>query len=381
MSEPTGLDGSPAAPGATPPEWPPGPNRQSPAEVWPPLAGLVANGTLSAAQAEAVRATLLTDTTPKPKRGRLIAEVGLYLGAALVLLGLLVYIGNQWGSLTKWSRGGLLTATALICIVVAIVIVSASSARWSTLREPTNDATRRLVSVLLTLAVAALGGALASVVGQAHHDCAAFGCTLSERASFFLPLAAAAAFAFGLYVVVRWLAPTPFSDLAWFGSALLLAGLLCAALADSGNLVVIVIGVVGFAWAVLAAATDILASRSLGLALGLGTAAVTAVIFAALGSGPHWIPLALLLIACVAAYIATAQWQYLGAAAVATVGGAIVYVNREVADSVTGFVLVVIIAGLLLVALGALAFVITSKRRDRHDKVETDLGETSTAAE
>lgn len=366
MSGSTWIDSTPTNPTPTAPPVPE-PVAVSATGVWPPLAGLVADGTLTPAQAEAVRSTLQA-APAKPHRGRLIAEVGMYLGAALVLLGLMLYVGSQWSQLNVWGRSGILIGTAIVCIAVAVIIVAASTATWATLREPAHAATRRLTSVLLTVSAAALGGALAAFIANASRYDQGAPEVLSQRPAYFLPLAAAAAVAFALLVVVRWLAPTPFSDLAWFGSALLVTGLFSAAWLLEGETVMMCVGAMALAWAIVAATTRVIYVRELGLALGMGVAAFTAVTFSAVGAVWHWAPLVVILVGSIVAYVMTARWQFLMAAAISTVGGASTFADRVVHNGPAGFALVAIAAGLILVSLGALAFVVTAQRRKRRER-------------
>jgi hypothetical protein len=287
----------------------------------------------------------------------------MYLGAALVALGLIVYVASQWGSLAPWTKFSLLVGTSLVFAVISLVIVSASPATWSSLRQPDNEATRRLISVLLTLAVAAFTAGVGTVAPQGSADCAGVGCLFAVRSHYFIPYFLVSLLAFALLAGVRLVAPTPFSELAWFGSALIAVAFACATWVESGWVATLIVTIVGLAWAALALMTRTTHNRELATALGLLTASVGVVVMANFGGFIYWLPAIAFLAAMIALYITTAKWQFLGAAAVATVGGAIVYVSKEVSDSVTGFVLVVIIAGLLLVALGALAFVITQSRQ------------------
>jgi hypothetical protein len=326
------------------------------------LVKLVQDGTITADQAAAVREALLPTTTGKPRRSRLLAEVGMYLGAALVSLGLIVYVGSQWGSLGQWTKCALLVGTALVFVVISIVIVSASPATWKTLRLPDSEATRRLISVLLTLAVAAFTAGVGTVAPRGSADCVGVGCLFAVRSHYFIPYFLVSLLAFALYAGVRLVAPTPFSEIAWFGSALIAVGFGCATWVESGWVATLIVTLVGLAWAALGLLTKTTHNRELATALGLLTASIGVVVMANFGGFIYWLPAIAFIVVMVVCYIGTAKWQFLGAAAISTVGGAIVYVTKEVSDSVTGFVLVVVIAGLLLVSLGALAFIITQSR-------------------
>jgi hypothetical protein len=363
MSENTWLDGS-ARPTGQEPERPvPDVYRAATGDqVWPPLITLVQDGTITADQAAAVRDALLPATAGKPRRSRLLAEVGMYLGAALVALGLVVYVGSQWGSLGQWAKFALLAGTALVFVVISIVIVSASPATWKTLRLPDSEATRRLISVLLTLAVAAFTAGVGTVAPQGSAECTGLGCLFAVRSHYFIPYFLVSLLAFALYAGVRLIAPTPFSEIAWFGSALIAVAFGCATWVESGWVATLIVTMVGLAWAALGLLTRTTHNRELATALGLLTASIGVVIMANFGGFIYWLPAIAFIAGMVVCYIGTAKWQFLGAAAISTVGGAIVYVTKEVSDSVTGFVLVVIVAGLLLVSLGALAFIITQTR-------------------
>jgi competence protein ComGC len=373
MTDNTWLDGSERPTGPEPTR--PVPNLYGAAtgdQVWPPLAKLVQDGTITPDQAAAVREALLPTTTGKPRRSRLLAEVGMYLGAALVALGLIVYVGSQWGSLGHWTKCVLLVGTALVFVVISIVIVSASPATWRTLQLPDSEATRRLISVLLTLAVAAFAVGIGTVAPRGNADCVGLGCLFAVRSHYFMPYFLVSLLAFALYAGVRMIAPTPFSEFAWFGSALIAVAFACATWVESGWVATLIVTIVGLAWAVLGLLTNATHNRELATALGLLTASIGVVVMANFGGFIYWLPAMAFIAVMVAFYISTAKWQFLGAAAISTVGGAIVYVTKEVSDSVTGFVLVVIVAGLLLVSLGALAFIIT---QSRHRKPAANSGQ------
>jgi hypothetical protein len=336
--------------------------------VWPPLAGLVETGVITVAQAAAVQQTLLEPDAPPPtpKRPRLLADAALYLGGALVLISVYVFIGSGSGDWGKSTLFAVITGFALVLALVAVLIVSLSETSWSTLKSPGNDATRRLVSVLLTLAVTTFCGALATLPTLNPICFVGFCEQGGSRGSQVLPFLGIAVLEFVLLLGVRLLAPTPFSEFFWFESFVLIAALIAVGWLSSAWAVAGVIGLSGAIWIALCLRTRLIRTRDLGLALG-----ALVVVLAAAGystsSGGAWIVIGLVLVVFVVLYLFTAKWQFLMGAALATVIEALRYVTSHFDQSPTTIAITIGVTGGVVALLGLFGYMLLKGRKQTAD--------------
>jgi hypothetical protein len=355
------LDSHPADAGTAPS--PPIDPAAEPAAVWPPLAELVHSGVITVAQAAAVHDTLVTpDPEPaKPKRPRLLADAALYLGGALVLIAIYVFIGSGAGSWSKSTLFAAISGFALVLALIGVAIVVLSEASWKSLREPGNDATRRLVSVLLTLAVTTFCGGLATLPNVQVACFVGFCEQGGSRGSQVLPFLAIAVLEFALLFAVRLLAPTPFSEFFWFESFVLIAIVISIGWLTSTAMVAALIGASGAIWIALCLTTRLIRTRDLGLALGTLVVVLASAGYEIVGSG-GWILLGIVIAAFVVLYLFSAKWQFLTGAALATLIATLRYISTHFDQSPTSVALAVGITGAVLALFGLLGYMVIRRR-------------------
>lgn len=118
------------------------------------LDGLVADGVLSAGQADAVRAAVAgQDPAPAPEaeaaRGiHPAAEAAAWVGAVLAVVAGLTAAAGFWAELTRWAQAGLLLLACAALLAAGMAVTGDA-----------RPAARRILSVTWFLAVAALGAA------------------------------------------------------------------------------------------------------------------------------------------------------------------------------------------------------------------------------
>jgi len=167
----------------------------TPAAVDAALVRLVAAGTVTEGQADAVRTELgvtgrrrVAGTAPtvegtdgaapvdrsgatRPADRRpltsVLAEVGGYVGATFVGAAAVAVAGPQWDSLALGGQVALLLAPALLMLAAAAGVAASAPGRW-TAREtsPAHGSRRRLVSALVLVAAGLGAGAAALVAGD-----------------------------------------------------------------------------------------------------------------------------------------------------------------------------------------------------------------------
>jgi hypothetical protein len=216
------------------------------------LAQLVAEGTITRAQADAVRAALW-DPVLVRARGGVLAEVAGYVGGALMLGGVVLLVGLTWSRLNRGGEFALLAAVT-VALVLAGVLVAGGPRGLVSLRHSASSVRRRVAGLVLPLAAIPV----AIMVSIA-----------SPRVSTVEWASAGLAMALVMYVAL----PSAPGLLIAGG----LSGVAAAALIDQVRprpvgstfylLELLVLVVVGTAWAA-AALTGLARPRSLGLALG-----------------------------------------------------------------------------------------------------------------
>lgn len=135
------------------------------------LARLVSAGTLTAQQADAVRRELSAgggalpagagpkETTDGDGSWRgILSEVGGYIGATFVFAAAFTLAGPAWDDLPDSGRTALLLGPAVLMLGAAVAVALTAPGRWP-VRGP-GSTRRRLVSVLVIVAAALIGGAV-----------------------------------------------------------------------------------------------------------------------------------------------------------------------------------------------------------------------------
>jgi MFS family permease len=353
----------------------------------PTISELIAQGQVTQQQVDAVVAALsLSDVQSKAtSRRRVLAEMGLYIGGVFVLLGVALLIGATATQMSQWLLGVVLLACAAALAGIAFATVAASHVAWFDLKLAKHSQLRRLASVLLTLAVGVLAGALG--VFTYPSGCWRTACYNVSDTRTLLPLAAVGLLCFLLLWVIRVFASTPLSEIAWFGSLIATLALTYSVIVDHWEWLnqtpavgQLLLALVGVTWAVLAVRTTLLRSRELGLALGMalaliGSAAVLSNVrpseFGDMNNPDryswtglvYWIPLAVLIIGSLIAYLRLTKWQFLAASGVGIVVAVIDFVTRYVRGSIVAIALVILMTGVLLAGLGAIGFRTSKKHR------------------
>jgi hypothetical protein len=257
----------------------------TPADVDAALDRLVAAGTVTAGQADAVRAELgvtarqrVAGAAPtvegtdgavpvdrsgagRPDRGRdgrplasVLAEVGGYVGATFVGAAAVAVAGPQWDSLALGGQLALLLVPAVLMLLAAVGVAAAAPGPWTPLEaSPAHGPRRRLVSALVLVAAGLGAGAAALVAGDDAEPA-----TAAVTGLLVTGVAYAACRTALLHLGVA------FSAMSAVYGVVDLAGWSFAA----GGAGVVVLGV---AWA-LAALAGVLAERVLGLVVGAGLA-------------------------------------------------------------------------------------------------------------
>lgn len=130
------------------------------------LRGLVDNGTLTAAQADAVREAVAAAepaTTPRA----VVAEVAGYLGGGLMLAGAALVVGLSWDKLTQAGRVGIV-AGVTVALILAGMAIAKGVQGLRALARVERSTRARIVSVLFALAAGT--GALAAGTASPRYE-------------------------------------------------------------------------------------------------------------------------------------------------------------------------------------------------------------------
>lgn len=317
-----------------------------------PFGRLVADHVLSPEQARLVLAALgeerLRPTVPTAVRApwaARFAEIGAYLGAALVAAAGGVVVAQQWGDMAYSVRVGTLGVTTLVLLAAAAgLLLSKGSRSWDDVRS--GDTLRRLASTLFTLgAGAAFGTVMVAMLSEQA--------VVTELEGGRATLIASGA-AFGILVVARLRADSALSELALFAAMVgMVAGLLAMTSEDTGYSARVMqwtLLTAGLVWALVATYTHLLRNRVLGTALGLALALFGA---ATVSEVPwsHRVALLVLVAITLTVYLTRPSWPYITVAIIASVVLTVTWVGEEV-----GAALALLSAGVvvLLLAGGAL---------------------------
>jgi hypothetical protein len=131
------------------------------------LEHLVADARLTEAEADTVRAEFVavTTTTGRPPWTAVLPEVGGYVGAAFVLAAALVLAIPRWDDFSHSGQIAILATAALVSVGAALAVALSAPGGWSVHARAGLGVRRRLVSVLLTVGIAAAVGAVAVFTG------------------------------------------------------------------------------------------------------------------------------------------------------------------------------------------------------------------------
>lgn len=316
------------------------------------LHDLVVEGTLTPAQAERVavrlgesRAFAQTRTTAGPTRGGRLAEIAGYLGGALLLGAVALFLGGGWEDLTEASRVGVLAGLALLLLIAGALVARTAGQPVRELGRQQDSVRRRLVSVLWTFAAASAASATGLGVG-------AEGWKMPAASAVGLLVAAIT------YACVRGVV----GQLGmWVGSIALVTSLIAEIGGDVGMApYAVALVAVGGGW-VAVGLTRLVGSREVALATGVGIALFGAQL--PVFGDQQWV--AYLLTAGVAlagflGYLSTRSWSVLTAGVIATT----LVVPEALHDWTDGSVSAagsMLVAGLTLLAASAAGL------RLRHD--------------
>ncbi len=320
------------------------------------LSDLVAEGTLTAAQAERVAAVLGSSRGPAPvepavgpgPRGRL-AEIAGYLGAALLLGAAALFLSNGWEDLSETARVVILAGVAVLLGVAGWSVAASSRLPMRVLAGQPDSARRRLVSVLWT------SGAVAAAAAT---GLAADSWELAAASAVGLVVAAAG------YALV----PGVVGQLGmWVGSVTLVSGLV-SEIGDRPNASPYALALVplGAVWVVLGL-TAVVRDREVAFATGAAVALFGAQLPVFDGDN-QWLAYALtagVAVAGFAGYLETRSWSVLGAGVLATT----IVVPEALHDWTDGSVSAagsLLVAGLTLLAASAAGL------RLRRETVQSD---------
>jgi hypothetical protein len=304
------------------------------------LARLVADGTLSAVQADAVRVAVAAEPEPDTaeassagaptsptRRGRPdgpgLAEIAGYAGGALVAAAASLFVAELWQDLTDATRALWLAGTTAVLLAAAGVVAALAGEDAGPLRPRGGGspaARRRLVATFVALAAGTAGGAAGVAAGGAGGLWAGLAATAVALAGWVAVPSAVGAVS------------------TWAASLVLATGALAAADRDGNDVAAgLVLLAAGVAWVLAALAAEARrgsgregtpvapvagggsgsGERLLLLALGCGTALVGAQL-AGVGSTPvQYGTTAGLAVAGFLAYAGTGAWPFVATGVVA----------------------------------------------------------------
>lgn len=311
-----------------------------------PFEHLVADHVLTPEQAAQVMSALdehgrpaAAKPTATPWAARL-AEIGAYLGAALVAAAGGVVVAQQWGDMSYAMRVGVLGVAATLLVLGGLSVVVARGTRaWDDLAN--GDTLRRLSGTLFTLGA---GAAFATVMVALLSEQAHVTEVEAGRATLL-----AGATAFAILLVDRWQAPSALGELALFIAVVtMVTGTITMTATDDRASAVAAqwaLLLVGCAWAAVGSFTGVLRNQTLAAALGLAVATFGA----AMHTGVVWsdrFALMALVLATLTVYLTRPSWPWITAAIIAAVVLTVTWVGEAV-----GVALALLCAGVVVLVL------------------------------
>lgn len=299
---------------------------------------LQADGRWSAQQAAALLDELDRVAPPSPPSrptapmGNRLAEAAAYAGAVLVGAAGAVLVGQQWEDLGRPGRVAVLAGVTVVLAAVGIVVAAVRPRGRAVLLRPEQAVRRRLASTALTIA-AATGAGTVGVLSTGHE-------------LLFIAVTAVVG-----VTVAQAVAPSAVSETAGLAALTLLAGAILDETGASFAAALVVLAVLGVAWAALSW-TPLLTVPTLGLALGLGLTLYSGVAGAFYGTQPEEgvgiAVLGLLAAGGLAGYVRTGRWPLAAAGVLALAA----LVLRLTTDSL-GAPVALLLTGLVLLGAGA----------------------------
>jgi hypothetical protein len=286
--------------------------------------------------AELDRATPEPDPRAPAPLGNRLAEAAAYAGAVLIGAAGAVLVGQQWEDLGRSGRVAVLAAVTLVLAGVGIAVAAVRPRGRAALLQPAQAVRRRLASTALTIA-AATGAGTVGVLSSGHE------------------LLFVAVTSVLVMTVAQAVAPSAVSETAGLAAVALLAGAILDEAHASFAAVVVVLAVLGVAWAALTW-TRLLTVPTLGLALGLGLTLYSGVAGAFYGTQPEEglgiAVLGLLAVGGLAGYVRTGRWPLAAAGVLALAS----LVFRVTTDSL-GAPVALLLTGLVLLGAGAVLLI------------------------
>jgi len=326
----------------------------------PPFDSLVSDQTLTEVQARAVLTALAGQQIPSPGvppvpraprtgvAGRL-AEIGAYLGAALVVAAGIVVVAQQWADMSYAVRVSVMAGTTLALLLAAGgPVVFLRGRPWDDV--PNGDALRRLSGTLFSLgAGAAFGTVLVAMLSGQEQV------TESESSQACI-IAGLAAFA--VLVVARLRADTPLGEVGLIAASVsVAAGAIQLWFTDQSVVIQWTLLGLGLAWALVATFTSLLRHHTLVTSLGL----LVALFGAATVAEDAWsqrLALATLITVALAIYLMRPTWPYITVATIAAVVLTVTWVGEAV-----GVAVALLAAGLVILLLAGGALLLHLRRR------------------
>jgi hypothetical protein len=332
----------------------------SPEPLVPPFDGLVSDGTLTEAQARAVMIALAGQRVPAsaappapqaPRSGIAgrLAEIGAYLGAALVVAAGIVVVAQQWADMSYAVRVSVMTGTTLALLLAAAgLVVFLRGRAWDDVSN--GDALRRLSGTLFALGAGAAFGTVMVAMLSGQNQ------VTDAEASLAFIVAGLAAFA--VLVLARLRADTPLGELGLVAASVAVAaGMIQLWFMDQTIVIQWTLLVLGLAWAFLATFTSVLRHHTLVTSLGLLLALFASATIAE-EVWSHRLALATLIVVSLAVYLTRPSWPYISVATVAAVVLTVTWVGEAV-----GAAMALLAAGLVILILAGGALLLHMRRR------------------
>lgn len=326
---------------------------------------LVFTRTLTTDQARAVHEAYLdaTGASPpaaagaaEPVRRSLtskLAELGAYLGAALMVAAGAVAVGQQWDVIHRAGQVALLLVLAAALVGAGLVVVRFARRSGSRSSLTERSVLRRLASTLLTLGAAATAGGVVVAMLPAHFGNRDVASTDVGRA-----LVVAAVISATILVLAHLVAPSALEGMALYAAVLAASGGVLLMLgADTDTPIKFVFFLVGVGWSLLATFTRAITVPTLATTLGLATAFLAANIGESAGSRQAF--LAALVAIGVGVYLARPSWPYVVVAMLSAVT-----LTVSVLGPAFGPALALLAAGFVLLVFAGAVLLFQRRRKD-----------------
>ncbi len=289
-----------------------------------------------------------TPVSPRAGIAARLAEIGAYLGAALVVAAGIVVIAQQWSDMTYGARVAVMAGTTFALLFVAGGLAFFTHGRpWADV--PNGDTLRRLSGTLFSFG--ALGAFGTVMVAMLANDENVTG-NEASRAVVLGSLAAA-----GVLVVARLRADTPLGEFGLVAASVAaVMGVVQLTIPDEAVAIQWTLLAIGLAWALLGTFTALMRNQILVTSLGL----LLALFASATIAEEAWsqrLALTTLIVISLAVYLARSLWPYIAAATVAAVVLTVTWVGEAV-----GAAMALLAAGLVFLVLAGGALILHRHR-------------------